>query len=174
MSHLYLKMAHIVFVVTWFSGLFYLCRLFIYQREAHEKKSPEKEILLAQFQVMCKRLLYGITWPSALLTLLLGIFLTYSLGGVPTWLWIKLGFVLVLYAYHFSLQHIYRLHTRSVFKYSSMQLRIWNELPTLLLVAIVSLAVVKRDLSWVYGIVGLLALASLLLAGIRIYKMLRK
>jgi len=174
MTHLYLKMAHIVFVVTWFSGLFYLCRLYVYQREASEKESPEKEILLAQFQIMCKRLLYGITWPSAILTLILGIGLIYSLNGVPDWLLIKLGFVLILYAYHFSLQYIFHLHSHSTFNYSSVKLRLWNEVPTLLLVAIVSLAVVKQDLSWAYGIVGLVALTVLLYGGIRVYKLLRK
>src|ERR1035441_1745460 len=69
---LYLKATHIVFVVTWFAGLFYIPRLFIYHTEAQEKPEPEKTILSNQFKIMTKRLWYGITWPSMVLTYILG------------------------------------------------------------------------------------------------------
>jgi len=174
MSHQYLIAIHIIFVVTWFSGLFYLCRLFVYQREANDKEEPERGILLDQFGIMSRRLLNGITWPSAVITLIIGSILVFQLPSVQAWLWIKFAFLLALYAYHFSLHHIYKLHAKNIFRYSSTQLRLWNEIPTVLLVAIVSLAVVKQSSSWVYSSLGLMALVVLLYAATKVYKALRK
>ena len=67
MDFLYLKALHIIFVVTWFAGLFYIVRLFIYQTEAAQKPEPAREILQTQYKLMSKRLWYIITWPSAIL-----------------------------------------------------------------------------------------------------------
>ena len=133
----YIKALHIIFIVTWFSGLFYMVRLFVYHAEAAEKPEPERTILQKQFQLMLRRLWMGITWPSAILTLIFGPWMMILLGTIPTWLVIKLGFVVGLYLYHFSLQAIYRQQMRGVFRYSSQQLRIWNEVATIFLVAIV-------------------------------------
>src|SRR5690242_1906104 len=135
----YIKALHIIFIVTWFSGLFYIVRLFIYNVEAEKKEEPERSILHKQFAIMIRRLWLIITWPSAILTLIFGPWMMYLMGSVPTWLWIKLCFVLGLYAYHFSLQHIYKQQMKGVFKYSSQQLRMWNELATIFLIAIVML-----------------------------------
>ncbi|HET6765939.1 MAG TPA: CopD family protein, partial [Chitinophagaceae bacterium] len=71
--YLYLKALHIIFIVTWFAGLFYFPRLFIYNTEANDKPAAVKEALQEQFAIMMKRLWYGITWPSALLTLVFGL-----------------------------------------------------------------------------------------------------
>ena len=95
------------------------------------------------------------------------------LGTIPPWLWVKLIFVLGLYFYHYSLQHIYRQQIRGVFKYSSQQLRIWNEVATLFLVAIVMLVVVKQSVSLVWGLTGLVLLTIVLVSAIRIYKFVR-
>src|SRR5450755_4338244 len=135
--YFYIKSLHIIFIVTWFSGLFYVVRLFVYHTEAAAKSEPERTILLQQFRVMIRRLWLGITWPSAILTLIFGPWLLLLLGYMPTWLWIKLGFVLGLYGYHFSLQYIYKQQMKGIFRYSSQQLRIWNEVATIFLVAIV-------------------------------------
>jgi putative membrane protein len=97
----------------------------------------------------------------------------YLMGAVPTWLWIKMGFVLGLYFYHFSLQVIYRQQLKGVFRYSSGQLRIWNEVATIFLVAIVMLAVVKQNMSWAWGLVGLLVFVVILVSAIRVYKIIR-
>src|SRR5215213_532444 len=126
----YIKALHIIFIVTWFSGMFYIVRLFIYNVEAGEKPEAEKNILRMQFGVMIRRLWLGITWPSAILTLILGIWIWSLLGVTPSWLVVKLGFVLGLFLYHFSLHVIYRQQQRGVFKYSSQQLRMWNEVAT--------------------------------------------
>lgn len=169
----YIKALHIIFIVTWFSGMFYIVRLFIYNTEAGEKNDLEKEILRKQFGIMIKRLWMGITWPSAVLTLIFGFWMLYLFGSVPGWLWVKLVFVLGLYLYHFTLHSIYRQQMSGVFKYSSQQLRIWNEIATIFLVAIVMLVVVKQSLSFVWGLIGLILFVVLLMSAIKIYKNLR-
>ena len=112
----YVKALHIIFIVTWFSGLFYMVRLFIYHTEAAEKPEPAKSILQQQFRVMIRRLWLGITWPSAILTLIFGPWMMILLDAVPTWLAIKLGFVAGLYGYHFSLHIIYRQQMKGIFR----------------------------------------------------------
>ncbi|MGV3657580.1 MAG: CopD family protein, partial [Chitinophagaceae bacterium] len=95
--YLYTKALHIIFIVTWFSGLFYIVRLFIYNTEAAEKEEPEKSILQKQFSIMIKRLWLGITWPSAVLTLIFGPWMWIQLDYLPQWLFVKLFFVTGLY-----------------------------------------------------------------------------
>ncbi len=172
----YIKALHIIFIVTWFSGMFYIPRLFIYNTEAHEKSEPEKSILQKQFGIMIRRLWLGITWPSAILTLIFGTWMgyLYTYGSIAEWLWIKLGFVAGLYIYHFTLQKIYSEQMKGVFRFSSQQLRIWNEVATIFLVAIVMMASVKQGMSIVWGIAGLLLFVIILMSAIRIYKLLRK
>jgi putative membrane protein len=169
----YLKALHIIFIVTWFSGLFYIVRLFIYNTEANTKPEVEKKILQQQFNMMIKRLWLGITWPSAILTLILGPTVLYMYGSIDTWMWIKLGFVLGLYLYHFSLQRIYSEQQKGIFRFTSTQLRIWNEVATIFLVAIVMLATVKSNLSFAWGLIGLIFFVILLMSAIKIYKTFR-
>jgi protoporphyrinogen IX oxidase len=169
----YIKALHIIFIVTWFSGLFYMVRLFVYNTEANEQPEPKKGILQQQFTLMIRRLWLGITWPSAILTLIFGPWMMILLGGIPTWLAIKLGFVAGLYLYHFSLHTIYRQQLKGIFRFSSQQLRIWNEVATIFLVAIVMLVVVKQNMSWAWGLLGLFLFVLLLMSAIRIYKIIR-
>jgi len=177
----YLKAIHIIFVVTWFAGMFYMPRFFIYNTEAAEKSEIEKNVLRNQFQIMMKRLWFGITWPSAVLTLVMGI-LVMLYGNwdkiifepAARLLLIKLVFVLLLYLYFLSLHRIYTQQLRGIFRYTSQQLRIWNEVATIFLIAIVMLAVVKDSLSFVWGIAGLIGLAIILLSAVRIYKVIRE
>jgi putative membrane protein len=171
--YLYIKALHIIFIVTWFAGLFYTPRLFIYNTEAAEKTEPEREALRAQLSLMTRRLWYGITWPSALLTLIFGGTTWYLYGAFPGWLMVKLVFVTGLYAYHVSLHVIVRQQQKGIFKYSSQQLRIWNEVATIFLVAVVMLAVVKESMSFVWGLAGLILFIVLLMSAIRVYKYLR-
>lgn len=179
--YFYLKALHIIFIVTWFAGMFYIVRLFIYNREAFDKTEPEKSILQKQFAIMIKRLWFGITWPSAILTLILGPWVMINgnwdkqLGDEGgRWLLIKLVFVALLYVYHFTLHAIYKQQLKGIFKYSSQQLRIWNEVATIFLVPIVMLATVKQSISWVWGLVGLIGFVVVLMSAIKIYKTLRK
>jgi putative membrane protein len=177
----YIKALHIIFVVTWFAGLFYMPRLFIYNTEANLLADPDRSILQKQFAVMLRRLWFGITWPSAVITLLMGIWILSVSGWLAMvfrpegrWLLVKLIFVLFLYAYHFSLHFIFKQEMRGEFKYSSNQLRIWNEVATVFLFAIVMLVVVKQAMSAVWGLSALLLLIVVLMLAIRIYKKLRE
>lgn len=170
----YIKAIHIIFIVTWFSGMFYIPRLFIYNTESQEKSDPEKSILQKQFTIMIKRLWLGITWPSAILTVIFGGWMAYLYGSVPEWLWVKLGFVAGLYAYHFTLQKLFSEQMNGKFRFSSQQLRVWNEVATIFLVAIVVLASVKQSISVAWGIVGLILFIIILMSGIKIYKLIRK
>jgi protoporphyrinogen IX oxidase len=169
----YIKALHLIFLVTWFSGLFYMVRLFVYHTEAAAKPEPDRTILSQQFRIMIRRLWLGITWPSAILTLIFGPWMMILMGSMPTWLAIKLGFVLGLYIYHFSLQVLYRQQMKGVFRFTSQQLRIWNEMATIFLVTIVMLAVVKQNLSWAWGLLGLVLFVILLMSAIKIYKIIR-
>ena len=173
MAYFYLKALHIIFVVTWFAGMFYLVRLFIYNTEANTKPEVEKKILQEQFGVMMRRLLYGITLPSAILTLIFGISLFWQLGSIPLWLWIKLGIVLLLFVYHCTLHYIYLQQVKGIFNYTSTQLRIYNEVATVFLVSIVFLVVVKTGISLVWGLGGLIAFVIILMTAIKVYRELR-
>jgi putative membrane protein len=177
---LYIKALHIIFIVTWFAGLFYMPRLFVYNTEAEGKSEPAKKILHEQFGIMMKRLWYGITIPSAVLTMIFGPAEMFADGWYKflfakegRWLLVKLVFVIFLYLYFFSLHKIFKDQLNGIFKYTSQQLRIWNEMATIFLVAIVMLAVVKQAMSLLWGLTGLLLFILVLMSVIRIYKIIR-
>lgn len=174
---LYIKALHIIFIVTWFAGMFYMPRLFIYHTEAQDNASEEAKIALSeQFKVMMGRLWRGITIPSAILTLIFGPWVLFAIGyqnGMPHWLWIKLGFVVGLYVYFIWLHKIFKEQMNACFRYSSMQLRIINEVATVFLIAIVFLVTVRDSMSLVYGLLGLVAFIIVLMSAIRIYKLIR-
>src|SRR3954453_23575822 len=171
--YFYVKAIHIIFIVTWFAGMFYMPRLFIYNTEANEKPAEAQTILHEQFKIMMKRLWFGITIPSGILTLILGPWMWIMLGALPQWLAVKLIFVVFLYIYFISLHIIFKQQQQGIFKYTSQQLRIWNEVATIFLIAIVMLAVVKQAISLVWGLAGLVLFIIILMSAIRIYKMLR-
>lgn len=172
---LILKSLHIIFVITWFAGLFYIVRLFIYHREAQDLNFNENNILSKQYLIMQKRLWYGITWPSAVLASGFGFSLIQYYWPVTdhSWLMVKLFFILGLWAYHFSCGYILKLNQLGHFKYSSLQLRAWNEVATIFLFAIVFLATLKNVDNAVYGFLALLFLSLFLFAGIKLYKRFR-
>ena len=171
----YIKSLHLIFVITWFAGLFYIPRLFIYHIEASQKPSPEKEILTRQLKLMTKRLWYIITWPSAVLAICFAIWLLVLMPSWlnQSWMHVKLGFVLLLVIYHLKTHQIFRQLQRDNIKYTSRFMRIWNEGATLLLFAIVFLAILKNSINWVFGVVGILVLGMLLMLGIKLYKNIR-
>ena len=104
----YIKAFHLIFVITWFAGLFYIPRLFVYQIEAFHKPSPEKEILGKQLKLMAKRLWYIITWPSAILAIFFALLLLHLRPFLLelSWMQVKLGFVVLLIIYHLKNIHI--------------------------------------------------------------------
>jgi protoporphyrinogen IX oxidase len=171
----YVLAIHIIFVVCWFAGLFYIVRLFIYHTEAQEKPEPDRTILSKQFEIMERRLWNVITVPSMVLTVAAGITM---LCLVPAWLkqpWmqIKLIFVALLLVYHFMCQAKIKQMRYGLFVWSSTRLRIWNEVATILLFAIVFLAVLKDSLSWIYGSVGIVLISMMIMSGVKIYKYYR-
>ena len=173
---LYVKALHIIFVVTWFSGLFYIVRLFIYHTEAQLKPEAEKNILQTQFKMMEKRLWYFITVPSMYLTVISGGWLVWETPGFlsqPFFI-LKLAFVFGLVLYHLECGVMFRQLKKDILKYSSFQLRLWNEVATLFLVAIVFIIVLKNMFDWMWGMGGILLLGLCLWLSVRWYKMLRE
>ncbi len=173
MSYQYLKALHLIFIVTWFAGLFYIVRLFIYQTETQEKPEPEKGILTKEYKRISKLLWYGITWPSAILTLIFGASLAHAWWG-QQWLFIKIGFVALLYVYQWVCHVKFRNLQNDIYKDTGFYLRVFNEIATILLVAIVFLVVLKNVLSLVWGLVGLALFTAALLLAIRTYKKIRE
>ena len=171
----YIKSLHLIFVVTWFAGLFYEPRLFIYHIEASKKSSPEKEILENQLKIMSRRLWYIITWPSAILATIFAIWLLVLMPGLlyQSWMLIKTVFIFLLYAYHLKTHQMFLELQRDEIRYSSNFMRIWNEGATLFLFAIVFLAIVKSAIHWVFMVLGTFGLIVLLMVAIKLYKILR-
>lgn len=172
----YIKSLHLIFVITWFAGLFYIVRLFVYQIEANEKPSPEREILLQQYKIMTYRLWFIIAWPSAVLATLFAVWLLILM---PSWLqmpWmhVKLGFVLALFLYHFKCHQIYSQLQNDQFKYTSNFMRLWNEGATIILFAVVFLVILKNEFNWIYGVIGIILFSILIMLGFKFYKRIRE
>ena len=176
MYYNYIKALHLIFVITWFAGLFYIPRLFIYHTEASKKTKQEADILIRQLKIMSRRLWYIITWPSAILAIIFAIWLLILMPSwlLQSWMHLKLTFVALLIVYHLKTHRIFLKLQKNKIDYSEMFLRIWNEGATLLLFAIVFLAILKDGLHWIGGTLGILGLGFILFLGIRLYKKIRK
>lgn len=172
----YIKALHLIFVITWFAGLFYIPRLFIYHIEANQKPSPDKEILSEQLKLMTKRLWYIITWPSAVLATIFAIWLLIlqPFWLQQPWMHIKLAFVVLLIAYHLRNHLIFKNFQKDEINYTSNYMRIWNEGATLILFAVVFLVILKGTFNWIFGVLGIIVLGVLLMLGIKLYKRIRK
>ena len=137
MLQLWIKALHIIFMVTWFAGLFYLPRLFVYHSITTDTAGIER------FKIMERKLFYGIMTPGAILTLIFGVWLWlgYGFGGI--WLHIKLALVIVLIAYHIYCGKLLLDFKHDRNKHGHIFYRWLNEFPVLILIAVVILAVVK-------------------------------
>ena len=176
MIYLYAKSIHIIFVVCWMAGLFYMPRLFIYHTEAKDKGRDAYTILHNQFIIMESRLWWVIATPAMYLTIASALVMLHSNPALLSlgWMQLKLGFVVALILYHFKTQHImYQLRAENS-TWTSGQLRMWNEVSTLILFAIVFLVILKSTLNWIFGVVGLLGLAITLMLLIKVYKKYRQ
>lgn len=164
---------HIIFIVTWFAGLFYIVRLFIYHTEAEQKMEPERSILQAQYKIMEKRLWYGITWPSMIITLIMGPWVmsyNFSYYITSAYFILKLCFVAALVLYHLQCHVMFKQLQNNIVKHNSFKLRLWNEVATVLLFAIVFLIVLKSNAGFVWGMLGLIIFSATLMLAIQIYK----
>lgn len=172
----YILSVHIIFMVSWMSGLFYGVRLFIYHTEAELKNEPERTILKTEYAKITARLWNIITIPAMTLTVFAGCLMVFTrpwLLQMP-WFHVKLAFVASLLAYHFMCQGIMKQLRKNSFKYSSTQLRLWNEVATIILVAIVFTVILKTAIDWFYGIVGLIIFAGSIMAAVKLYKRYRE
>ena len=175
MLYLYIKSIHIIFMVCWMAGLFYMVRLFIYHIEAKDKTEEERRILFPQFELMERRLWNIITTPAMALTAVAGVVMLYLNPYLlkTDWMLVKLAFVAGLLVYHFICQTVMFQLRRGFFTWTSTQLRIWNEVATILLVAIVFVVVLKSALNWIYGILGLFLFIFVIMSAVKIYKYYR-
>ena len=176
MAYFWFKAFHLIGVVVWFAGLFYLVRLFIYHVEANEQPEPARKILKNQYQIMEKRLYNIITTPGMVVTVVMAIGLLTTEPEVlkDRWLHIKLLFVAALVAYHFYCGRLLKQLAAEQCAWSSQQLRALNEAPTVLLVAIVLLAVFKNSLPTDITVWVLFALIIAMAATIQLYAKKRR
>ena len=175
MNYLYIKALHIIFVTTRFAGLFYIVRLFIYHIEAEEKPEPERQILKDQYALMSQRLWRIITVPSMWLAVASGLYLFFTLNYMTAgWMHLKLLLVVGLLVYHVLSGRIRKQLQQGVIKYTSHQMRIWNEVATLFLFAIVFIVVLKSMLDALWAMVAFVALAVILFIAIKWYKSYRE
>ena len=174
--YFYIKALHLIFVITWFAGLFYIPRLFVYQIEAYHKPSPEKEILGKQLKLMAKRLWYIITWPSAILATLFAVILLIINPALLqlSWMQVKLGFVLLLIIYHLKTHQYFKQLQNDVVKKSSNFMRIFNEGATFILFAVIFLVILKSAINWIFGVVAIIVLGVLIMLGFKLYKNIRE
>ena len=174
--YLYIKSLHLIFVITWFAGLFYIPRLFVYQIEAFQKDEPEKSILGKQLKMMSKRLWFIITWPSAVLAIVFALLLMYlqPIWFEQPWMQVKLGFVVLLIAYHIKCHLIFKELQQDIVKWTSNQMRLWNEGSTIILFSVVFLVIVRDAVNWIYGVVGIILFSVILMLGFKLYKRIRE
>ncbi|HKG06542.1 MAG TPA: protoporphyrinogen oxidase HemJ [Pedobacter sp.] len=174
--YLYVLSVHIIFVVSWMAGLFYSVRLFIYHTEANDRPELERVILQKEYEKIEAKLWYIITTPAMILTVSAGvtmICINPALLQLP-WFHVKLCFVVLLLVYHFICQRIMKQLKQGKFKISSFRLRLWNEVATVLLVAIVFTVILKSAVNWVYGLLGLIVFSVVIMAAVKWYKHYRK
>lgn len=172
----YVKALHIIFVVTWFAALFYMPRLLVYHIEASRKPDPDRGILQNQFSIMEKRLWYGIAWPSMILTAVFGSWLffdRFSFLLTQAWFLLKLFFVVALIFYHIYTHVLFLDFQRGIIRWSSLKMRLWNEVPTVFLFLIVFLVVVQRNDTWVWGTLSAIVLILGIVGGIFVYRKYR-
>jgi putative membrane protein len=173
--YLYIKALHLIFVITYFAGLFYMPRLMVYMVEAAERPQPEADIIIPQLQLMMRRLWQIITVPSAILGLIFGLWMLwinpFLLG--KSWMLVKLVFVGLLILYHIQTHRFYKAFLQRNCQRSASFFRIWNEGATLILFAVIFLAILKDSIHWIFGLLALFGLTFLLMLGIRVYKRYR-
>lgn len=172
------KSLHIVGFVAWFAGLFYLVRMFVYHREAHDEVQPKRDILTQQFHLMEQRVYKIICNPAMMLTWICGLAMIFLYGWewfkVNSWLHIKLVLLLGLTYYHLWCKKMIIKLEKGDFSMSSHRWRLLNEVPTVFLLAIVLLAVYRNALDFAYALAGIMGFMILLMMGVRAYRKARE
>jgi protoporphyrinogen IX oxidase len=174
--YIYFKAFHIIGFVTWFAGLFYLVRMFVYHAEVDQKPEQLRADWRAQFTLMQWRVFKIIATPAMYFTWTFGLLMLFTNPAVleQTWIKVKLVLLLVLVGYHFFCKKVIVNQEKGISKLNSFQFRLLNELPTLFLVAIVLLAVVRNFISFIYLFGGILAFGFSLYLFAKQYKKKRE
>lgn len=174
--YLYFKALHLIFVVTWFAGLFYIPRLFVYHIEAAQKQEPDASILTKQLKLMTMRLWYIITWPSAILASLFAIALLLIMPAwlEQDWMLVKLGFVFLLYIYHYKCHLMFKSFQKDRITWTSNGMRLFNEGATIILFAVIFLVILRNAIDWIYGVIGIVLFSVILMLGYKMYKRIRE
>ena len=174
-----IKAIHIIFMVSYFAGLFYIVRLFIYHTDTQLEDEPRQSILQQQFIKMESLLWNIITVPAFTLMVITGGILLITnwetVFKTATWMHIKLSFIVILFLYQFLCWRIMKQVQKNIFKYSSLQLRLWNEVATVILFAVVFAVILKHQFvdNWYWAIGGLLFFAILIMLIVRLVKKIR-
>lgn len=176
MAYYWFKAFHLIGIVVWFAGLFYMVRLFVYHAEAAQEPEPAQTILKNQYEIMEKRLYHIITTPGMVVTVAMAIGLLITEPDVlkEGWIHIKLAFVAVLIAYHFFCGRIMRQLAAGKCNWSGQHFRALNEAPTILLVAIVLLAVFKNNLPTDITAWGIFSMIIVMAVTIQLYAKKRR
>jgi protoporphyrinogen IX oxidase len=176
MAYYWFKAFHLIGIVVWFAGLFYLVRLFVYHAEAEQEPEPARSILKKQYGIMEQRLYSIITTPGMILTVAMAIGLISTEPEIlkSTWLHIKLAFVILLIGYHYYCKRIMNKLAAGECQWTGQQFRALNEAPTILLVLIVLLAVFKNSLPLDAATWLVAALIITMVASIQLYAKKRR
>ncbi|MEX0269995.1 protoporphyrinogen oxidase HemJ [Leptolyngbyaceae cyanobacterium UHCC 1019] len=176
MAYFWFKAFHIVGIVCWFAGMFYLPRLFVYHAEAYEQPEPARSILTSQYQLMEKRLYSIIMTPAMLLTIAMAIGLVTTEPAVmkEPWMHIKLGCVLLLVGYHHYCKRIMKKLAANECKMTGQHFRWFNEIPTVFFVIVVMLAVFKNSLPMDLATWLIAAMVIGMVAAIQLYARKRR
>lgn len=168
------KLIHIVGFVAWFAGLFYLVRMFVYHTEAYDFEEPKKDILRSQFNVMEWRVYSIICNPAMMITWTFGILTIYMYGyewfATNYWLHTKIVLLILLTVYHLYCKSLIKKLETGKTGFTSTQFRLFNEVPTILLIAIVALAVFKNATNPIILIASIVGIVVLLVVMTKLYK----
>ena len=172
MSYLAIKALHLIFVICWFSGLFYIGRIFIYHKEAESKPDNERLVLQIQFLIMAERLMYIILWPSVLFTTVFGWIMIYKNPALLELIWMKIKLILVslLILYVVICQYFLNQMKKGKLFISEFRLRLFSEAATLFLISIVFIATLKNNVTWLYATAYFFIIAIVLIYLVKAYK----
>ena len=171
------KALHVVGFVSWFAGLFYLVRIFVYYRESLDRPEEEKAILSKEFLAMQQRVYKIICNPAMMITWTAGLSMLYIHGlewlRENYWMHAKLGVLVLLTIYHLWCKKQIKLNEQGISAYTPFQYRLLNEMPTLFLISIAFIAVFKNAVNYIYLIAGVVVFGGLLFLAAKAYKRIR-
>lgn len=172
------KIIHIVGFVAWFAGLFYLVRMFVYHTEAYHYDEPKSDILKSQFNIMEWRVYKIICNPAMMITWTFGLLMIYMYGydwfAANHWLHFKITLLILMTVYHVYCKSLIKKLEVGKTGFSSTKFRLFNEVPTLFLIIITSLAVFKGGTNFLILGASIVGIAALLYIFTKVYKKSRE